>query len=276
MGGASLGGIVDRRRQHIANHVAKFRDGDTTVPRRPPFDKITMRFHWATVLIVLAMFVSAWLHSRSHDDLVKPVLLQIHRSLGVTIWMVTALRVAWRLTNTKMPPLPSSMTRLLRAVVKGGEYSLYALLLGQPVSGLRESYCRVPQRPERGWLRGGPQRSNRVPLGERSGRSATHCCRATQRMRASNCAARQSRQALALRYRRRPIKDIVESTSMTKIGNERDESPRLTERAGDKARATLKREISPQPVERDNGPIAEADQKVDVGHGPDQPGKEAA
>jgi len=36
-------------------------------------------------------------------------------------------------------------------------------------------------------------------------------------------------------------------------------SLRLTERAGDKARATLKREISPKPVERDNGPIAKRD-----------------
>lgn len=60
------------------------------------------------------------------------------------------------------------------------------------------------------------------------------------------------------------------------IGNERDESPRSTGRAGNKARATLKREISPQPVERDNGPVAEADQKVDVSDRPDQPGNEAA
>src|SRR6202161_4703802 len=79
--------------------------------RRPPFDGVTIGFHWATVLIVLAMFATAWLHSMSHDDAVKAILLQTHRSLGVTIWVATVLRLAWRLTNAKMPPLSQKMPK---------------------------------------------------------------------------------------------------------------------------------------------------------------------
>jgi cytochrome b561 len=104
--------------------------------RRPPFDNITICFHWATVLIVLAMFASAWLRSQSHDDVFKALLLQIHRSLGVTIWIATALRLAWRLTNAKLPPFPVNMAKVHRTVVKLSEYGLYALLLGQPATGL--------------------------------------------------------------------------------------------------------------------------------------------
>jgi len=113
--------------------------------RRPPFDRVTIAFHWATVLIVLAMFATAWLHSRSHEDAIKAILLQTHRSLGVTIWMATVLRLAWRLTNAKLPPFPSYMTNIHRAIVKGSEYSLYALLLIQPATGLADTLFRGRQ-----------------------------------------------------------------------------------------------------------------------------------
>jgi cytochrome b561 len=53
-------------------------DGTPMGARRPPFDSVTIGFHWATVLIVLAMFATAWLHSQSHDDAVKAILLQTH------------------------------------------------------------------------------------------------------------------------------------------------------------------------------------------------------
>src|SRR6266568_2679109 len=49
-----------------------------------------------------------------------------------------------------------------------------------------------------------------------------------------------------------------------------------TRRPGDQPGSALKREISPQPAERDDHPIAEADQIIDVGEGPDHPRDEAA
>jgi hypothetical protein len=61
--------------------------------RRPPFDNVTIFLHWVTVLIVLAMFTSAWLPSQSQDVAFTLVLLQTHRSLGVTIWFTTGVPV---------------------------------------------------------------------------------------------------------------------------------------------------------------------------------------
>jgi hypothetical protein len=43
---------------------------------------------------------------------------------------------AWRLTNARLPPFPTQMTKLHRAVVKLSESGLYALLLAQPATGL--------------------------------------------------------------------------------------------------------------------------------------------
>jgi cytochrome b561 len=106
--------------------------------QRARFDGLTIGIHWTTVLVVLALFATAWLHALAeerHSDF-TPFLLQIHRSLGVIVWIITALRLAWRLTNASMPPFPPQMTPLHRAAVKLSEYALYALLLGQPVTGM--------------------------------------------------------------------------------------------------------------------------------------------
>jgi len=118
--------------------ASKSSSADTTPTnaRRPPFDSVTICLHWATVLLVLAMFASVWLRSQSQDDVFKAILLQIHRSLGVTIWVATALRLAWRMTNATLPPFPTNMTKIHRAMVRLSEYGLYALLLGQPATGL--------------------------------------------------------------------------------------------------------------------------------------------
>jgi len=107
-------------------------------PGRPAFDRLTIFLHWATALLVLAMFASAWLHglAEAQNSVFSTLLLQLHRSLGVTIWVATGLRLAWRLTNAKLPPFPSNMTKLHRAIVQLSEYGLYALLLVQPSTGM--------------------------------------------------------------------------------------------------------------------------------------------
>jgi superoxide oxidase len=114
---------------------------------RRPFDRIAIAFHWATVLIVLAMFITAWLHARSHDAELKAILLQTHRSMGLTIWAMTVSRLAWRLTCAKLPPFPGGMTRFHRAIVQISEYCLYALLLTQPMTGLGDTIFRGVHSP---------------------------------------------------------------------------------------------------------------------------------
>jgi superoxide oxidase len=114
---------------------------DAVRARRPPFDPVTMALHWATVLLVLSLFATAWLHGQAevrHSDY-TPILIWMHRSLGATVWLVTALRLSWRLTGARLPPFPETMTPRHRAIVKASEYALYALLLAQPVTGLLTS-----------------------------------------------------------------------------------------------------------------------------------------
>ena len=133
-------GSVDRSALQFSNAYATPMN-----VRRPPFDSVTIGFHWATVLVVLALFASGWLHMRVHDSVSRAILLQIHRSLGLTIWVATALRLTWRLTKAKLPPFPLNMPEVQQWLAKASEYGLYALLLVQPATGLGETLFRGRQ-----------------------------------------------------------------------------------------------------------------------------------
>ena len=126
-----------RARLAHARHPARTA-GVSIDAQRPPFDRVTINLHWATALLVLILFVSAGLHAlaEAKESELAPALLQIHRSTGVTVWVVTALRLIWRLTNASLPPFPVTMGKLHRVAVKLSEYGLYALLVGQPVTGI--------------------------------------------------------------------------------------------------------------------------------------------
>jgi len=106
-----------------------------SVDKRTSFDCVTLTFHWVTVVLVLGLFTTAIWHAYSHDDVLRVLLLRIHRSLGVTVWTTTVLRLVWRKTNAKLPPFPDDMSKLHRVFVQMSEYCLYALLVIQPTVG---------------------------------------------------------------------------------------------------------------------------------------------
>ena len=109
-----------------------------TPKRRPPFDAVTITLHWTTMLLVLSQFVTGWLHGMAEvrQSDFTPILIWMHQSFGIALWILTVGRLAWRLTAAKLPPFPKALTPLHRAIVKSSEYALYTLLLGQPVTGL--------------------------------------------------------------------------------------------------------------------------------------------
>ncbi|HTS22306.1 MAG TPA: cytochrome b [Casimicrobiaceae bacterium] len=56
-----------------------------------------------------------------------------HKSVGITVWLVTCLRLAWRAGHR--PPPPAAMPQWQRRAATVSHAALYALLLLIPVSG---------------------------------------------------------------------------------------------------------------------------------------------
>jgi superoxide oxidase len=115
------------------------RPSGVLAPQRPPFDTATITLHWITLLLVLAMVGTGLLYGPMEERPWAPSLLWAHRSLGVTVWMVTVVRLSWRLKGARIPGFTPSMTRLHRVAVRSSEYGLYVLLLTQPITGLAQT-----------------------------------------------------------------------------------------------------------------------------------------
>ena len=80
----------------------------------------------------MAQFATAWLVSQG--DYGTPLLLIVHRSMGVVTWIVVMVRLAWRHVFAHLPPFPAGMSKLNQRAAKLNEYGLYALLVIEPLA----------------------------------------------------------------------------------------------------------------------------------------------
>jgi cytochrome b561 len=94
--------------------------------------------HWLTAGLVLCVFSLAFTIDLATSRAAHTAILQLHRSVGLTIWLLTLVRLAWR-HFAKYPDWPSDMSRTMRVAAATSEYALYALLLAQPLLGLLQT-----------------------------------------------------------------------------------------------------------------------------------------
>jgi cytochrome b561 len=88
--------------------------------------------HWLMAPMVIAQLLIGvtMIASMSY----YPLLLAIHRPLGVLILIFAVIRLVNRLTH-KLPPFLATMSPAERRIASWSEYLLYALLLVQPMIG---------------------------------------------------------------------------------------------------------------------------------------------
>lgn len=98
------------------------------------FDQVTIALHWITAGLVGAQLATAWLVRQGGPGAATS--FAAHRSLGVVIWMVVAVRLIWRSRYAYLPPFPPTMPPWQQQTAKLSELGLYALLLLQPLTGL--------------------------------------------------------------------------------------------------------------------------------------------
>jgi cytochrome b561 len=94
--------------------------------------------HWLTVFLILMILPVAWVMMSLPTGPEQDRMLVFHRSLGVTIFAVAVIRLAWRSTHPP-PPLPSNTPRVLELISQLTHCLLYALLLLMPVTGYLQS-----------------------------------------------------------------------------------------------------------------------------------------
>lgn len=105
-------------------------------PARSPrstYSAVAITLHWLIALGILTNIGLAWYFGTlKGPEAIAPV--QLHKSIGITVLLLTLLRVAWRLTNPP-PKLPSTMPGWERFAASTLHTLFYILLLALPLSG---------------------------------------------------------------------------------------------------------------------------------------------
>jgi cytochrome b561 len=94
--------------------------------------------HWLTVFLILMILPVAWVMMSLPTGPEQDRMLVFHRSLGVTIFAVAVIRLAWRSTHPA-PPSPSDTPRVMQLISQFTHWLLYVLLLLMPVTGYLQS-----------------------------------------------------------------------------------------------------------------------------------------
>lgn len=99
--------------------------------RTDRYTGVAIAFHWTIAALVL---INLWL-GLFHDSLPREwQVIPVHKSIGLTVLVLTLGRIAWRVTHPA-PPLPSGTPRWERIVAQATHYVFYALLLILPMTG---------------------------------------------------------------------------------------------------------------------------------------------
>jgi cytochrome b561 len=99
------------------------------------YDPVAVILHWIMALGIFALIgIGLAMKQGGLPKLRMFQLYQLHKSIGVTILLLAAVRLAWRLAH-RPPPLPEAPPALERRAADAVHWLLYVFLFALPLSG---------------------------------------------------------------------------------------------------------------------------------------------
>ena len=100
------------------------------------YGTVAMAFHWfIALLIAINLVLGFWFANiMEHGDPSRFEVAQLHKSIGLTVLVLSVLRLVWRLINP-VPPLPAEMSPSLRVAARATHIMLYVFIIAVPLAG---------------------------------------------------------------------------------------------------------------------------------------------
>ncbi len=95
---------------------------------------VSKLFHWATAFLIILAIILGWTAELMEMSPLKLNLFVIHKSIGITVLVLVALRLLWKLANP-VPAPTSGISPLNARLANLGHWGLYVLMFGMPISG---------------------------------------------------------------------------------------------------------------------------------------------
>jgi cytochrome b561 len=100
-----------------------------------PYAPVAMLLHWALALLIISMVGLGWYMMSIEEDPGSAWYFNLHKSTGLLIAGLVALRLVWRLGHTPSR-LPASVTPWQASASSVSHKLLYGAMLAMPLFGL--------------------------------------------------------------------------------------------------------------------------------------------
>jgi cytochrome b561 len=97
------------------------------------YTRTAMVLHWIIAILIICNVVLGLSADSLPDDWVRPV-VDVHKSIGITVLGLVLLRILWRVSH-RPPPLPAAFPSWERIAAHVAHFLLYLLMIGLPLSG---------------------------------------------------------------------------------------------------------------------------------------------
>ena len=99
------------------------------------YNAVAVLIHWLTAIAIVGMLVVGWImEDMPNSDPDKFMLFQAHKSVGITILILSLFRVVWRMTHP-VPPMSSAIPLWQRKAAQATHLLFYVLILALPLTG---------------------------------------------------------------------------------------------------------------------------------------------
>ena len=97
------------------------------------WNRFAQFLHWLIALMIFGLGIVGLTMTLMAPSLDKLKVYALHKSFGITVLMLVALRLVWRLAHRAPPPVP--MPRWQHAAAQAVHFALYVLMFTMPLSG---------------------------------------------------------------------------------------------------------------------------------------------
>ena len=100
---------------------------------RNRYSTVSLVLHWLIAALVVAQIALISAHEATEGPISREF-VNIHKSVGLSILVLTLARLGWRIANPAIP-IPDSTPRWQKLVARGTHVLFYAFLIAMPLAG---------------------------------------------------------------------------------------------------------------------------------------------
>lgn len=97
------------------------------------YSAVAILLHWTIAVLIMANLLLGWrmgyLAGMAQFDM-----FQLHKSVGITVLLLSVARLAWRLVH-RPPPSVAPMKRWENVVANATHWLFYVMMIGMPLTG---------------------------------------------------------------------------------------------------------------------------------------------